>query len=521
MCGAALATMVVAAVAVAAPVPWSHDPPGGLSVAQVPQFVAVTFDDGFGLEANGTGGVNYIIDLMHGLKNPGTGQAGTFDGSLVRTTFYLTSSNGADAANRTAWTKAYQDGHEAADHTISHPNGGSVSAGGTAPGRFSVTKWTGEIKGCKDWLTGATGIKAAVADIVGFRTPYLGYNDNVFATLSQLGFAYDSTFPNCFDAAEDAGSCSWPHTLDNGSKDADTLTSKAGLEKVGAHPGIMEVPVSTVFVPPDSAAVEYKFKPGLRAQVPAKMPYPSIWEPATGKLGGLDYTILVDAMITPDEMLAILKYTLDQHLKGNRSPFIFCAHTFMYSFSSKDDNPDTPDQATRDARWKALSAFIEYAHSKAEVRMRPVKDVVAWMQNPVSLAGMTGPGPDGGRPGTHQPDGGAGTGGKIGGGGADAGRDVSGTAGSMGTMGTGGALAGGGRGGSGTGGSSGGSPGGEGGSSGETGDTGGASGASKSGKGGGCAIAGTTISNGGLLGLLVGVASIVRRQCRPRGALKR
>src|SRR4051812_36204907 len=64
------ALSIGAAEAVAAPVPWSHNPPGGLQPAQVPQFVAVTFDDGYGLEDGGTGGVNDIIAFMSARKNP-------------------------------------------------------------------------------------------------------------------------------------------------------------------------------------------------------------------------------------------------------------------------------------------------------------------------------------------------------------------------------------------------------------------------------------------------------------------
>src|SRR3954471_17630690 len=121
------------------------------------------------------------------------------------------------------------------------------------------------------------------------------------------------------------------------------------------------------------------------------MPYPSVWEPATGKLGGLDWSVLADAKLAPDEMTAILKYTLDQHLKGNRSPFVFCAHTFLYSYSNPSSNPDTPSAAVRDARWKALTAFLTYALAKPEVRMRPGRDIVSGMQRRVALAGAVIP----------------------------------------------------------------------------------------------------------------------------------
>jgi peptidoglycan/xylan/chitin deacetylase (PgdA/CDA1 family) len=477
-------------VARAAPVAWSQSPPGGLTPAQVPQFVAVTFDDGYGLENGGSGGVNFIVDFMSARKNSGGGNAGTFDGTPVRTTFYLSSSNGADAANRAAWTKAFKDGHEAADHTINHPNGGTLDAGGTPPGRFAITKWVSEIKGCRDALTGGGGITATAADIVGFRTPFLGYNDNTFGALAQLGFSYDSTFPNCFGDGEDGGSCSWPHTLDAASKDAETLTRKAGAEAIKSHPGLMEVPVSTVFVPAE-----------LRAKIPAKMPYPSLWEPATGKLGGLDWTVLMDAKLTPDEMTTVLEHTLDLHLAGNRAPFVFCAHTFMYSYSSPGSNPDTPSVAVRDARWKALTAFLTYALSKPEVRMRPVKDIVAWMQKPVALNGAA-PAVDAG--GTPQSDAAATDGGKTT---ADAAGAEGGSSGADSGAGGGSsaradAAVRGGSGGAGAG------SGGEGGDSGEGGSAGGAKRASS----GGCHFGGGANAGGPTLVLLALVALLSRRR---------
>ena len=52
------------------------------------------------------------------------------------------------------------------------------------------------------------------------------------------------------------------------------------------------------------------------------------------KMAGLDYALLNDANIVPDEMRAILEFNLDLHLKGNRSPFIFIAHSFNYAYSS-------------------------------------------------------------------------------------------------------------------------------------------------------------------------------------------
>src|SRR5438552_11727308 len=88
----------------------SPNPPGGLAVAQVPQFVAVTFDDNFNTE-----GMDWATGFFRPLHNPaGGGNAGTFDGAPVRTTFpnnsvYL-------GGMQASWQTAATDGHEIANH---------------------------------------------------------------------------------------------------------------------------------------------------------------------------------------------------------------------------------------------------------------------------------------------------------------------------------------------------------------------------------------------------------------------
>ena len=132
----------------------------------------------------------------------------------------------------------------------------------------------------------------------------------------------------------------------------------------------------------NSAASQYRFNTGLRERIAARapFPYPSLYEASTGKITGLDYTLLVDAGVTGDEMRAILEYNLDLHLSGNHSPLIFVAHAHLYAFSNPKDNPDTPSDAIRNARWEGLTAFISYALTKQEVRIVAVGDVLKWIQ---------------------------------------------------------------------------------------------------------------------------------------------
>jgi hypothetical protein len=109
------------------------------------------------------------------------------------------------------------------------------------------------------------------------------------------------------------------------------------------------------------------------------LPYPSVYESSSGKIAGLDYTLLIDAGLSGSEMSAVLKYNLDLHLSGNRSPIIFIAHSHLYTFSSAEDNPGTPSAAVRDERWKGLTDFINYALSKPEVRIVSTRNIISWM----------------------------------------------------------------------------------------------------------------------------------------------
>ena len=384
-----------------------HQPPGNHKAQEVPQLVAITFDDNFGLaHPKASGGMDYIVNFYKNKRNPnGTGNPANFDGAPIRTTFYYTSiyvvdhekkvlggKPGEDHSGRirAAWSAACKAGHETAVHTVNHFNGGPIPLTDEDWGRPRNWDWQGwveEIKSCKEALSGDEGIGAKPEDIAGFRAPYLGYNDSMFTALTNLHFRYDTSIPNCFGDEEDGKNCSWPYRLDQGSVDSEIVSKKfstpaAKIPVVSAHPGLWELPPTTLIIPPDDQAVRYNFTPGMRERIAkrGKLPYPSFYEFATGKLAGLDYTLLMDAGLSGAEMSVVLKYNLDLHLSGNRSPIIFIAHSHLYTYSTSEDNPDTPSAQERDARWKGLTDFINYALSKPEVRIVAASDVLQWVQ---------------------------------------------------------------------------------------------------------------------------------------------
>jgi peptidoglycan/xylan/chitin deacetylase (PgdA/CDA1 family) len=407
-------------------VAWSRKPPG-LEPVDVPQFVAVTFDDNFvsGL-GDVSGGMTWATTFFKSLQNPaGSGFLPTWDGAAVRTTFYVNCVYLQDDDTKKSWSTARQDGHEIANHTVNHPNGGA----------FTLQNWTDEIAPCTEALTNPEhGVGVTIDEVRGFRAPYLAYSSELFAALKAQGLWYDTSIQSCWNASDDGKSCAWPYTLDQGSPDAVDLAAKFATKAVPPATGLWELTPSALFIPPDELAAQYGFDPGLRQRVPTDMPAPSFYEPTTGRIAPLDVTLFVDAGLAPTEVLATLKYTLDLRLSGNRAPFVFIGHTHVYA-SSYGAAPKAPDSG---ARQHAIEDFIHYALTKPSVRMRPVADILTWMRHPEPLNGvvtalpsMGGAGAGGASAGNTATNGGAGAGaGGASGGAAQAGSaspSVSGT----------------------------------------------------------------------------------------------
>ena len=78
----------------------------------------------------------------------------------------------------------YSDGHEIASHSISHSFGE----------QFSKKKWTKEMAGQREILSGFVGIK--LEDVRGIRAPFLAIGgNNMFSMLYEANFTYDSSMP--------------------------------------------------------------------------------------------------------------------------------------------------------------------------------------------------------------------------------------------------------------------------------------------------------------------------------------
>jgi hypothetical protein len=213
--------------------------------------------------------------------------------------------------------------------------------------------------------------------MVGFRSPFLEHNDELMGVLRSMSFWYDCSLEDGWQAEQNGGNFTWPYTLDNGSAGNALLAGRGSKAPVTAHPGLWEMSVHPVIVPPDDKAAAYGIAPGLRAKLKTLVDW---FDTSSGKITGFDYNLWVQYQLTKAEFVAIMKYTLDLRLAGNRAPMMFGAHTDTYS-SAYTGSPN----ATATDRQQGLEEFLRYALTKAEVRVASNKQILDWVRNPVPL----------------------------------------------------------------------------------------------------------------------------------------
>jgi peptidoglycan/xylan/chitin deacetylase (PgdA/CDA1 family) len=370
--------------------PFSPSPPAPLKANQVPLFVVFGFDDNgiSGLDNPGESeGVKFITDVFASRYNPaGAGNKGTYDGAQTHFSMYCTSLYiaGREIENpvlvKRAWRAAILEGNEIGIHTHTHPHGS----------RFSIEEWELEIQTCLDWLIKpydpqeslgepdpAKGIGIDPSSIYGFRAPYLDYNDNALQAVFNKGLLYDTSIEEGFQDDQDGKNYFWPYRLDNGSNGDNLKALLSDRKPVSNYPGLWEIPIYGVIVPPDDQCAHYGVKPGFRKKMKQVQDY---FEVDRGKISGLDWNLWNEFEMTKEEFVATLKYTLDLRLQGNRCPFIFGAHSDMYS-----PKYEGAPNVTAGERQQALIEFIDYVLTLPDARIISAKEMVDWMKAPWPL----------------------------------------------------------------------------------------------------------------------------------------
>jgi peptidoglycan/xylan/chitin deacetylase (PgdA/CDA1 family) len=319
-------------------------------------FVSIGWDD------NGqAAGITWALDMLEGL--------GGKNSFFITSTYALTDS----------YKAIYAAGHEVGNHTVTH-----------ATNRMAdQARWMQELTDCNKYLTDTVGVPAD--EITGFRTPFLEYNDSTLGVVKDLNFWYDTSIEEGYewdDGANggkggplDGTNFFWPYTLDHKSPGHTTQVEWGeGLMEINEHPGLWELPVYAVIVPPDAKCEEYGVEPGLRAKLKTRQDW---FDVEGGMITGFDYNLWAGTNVggfamTKEEFVATLKYTFDQRLAGNKAPFLFGAHTDYYVASWSQNATGTPSENDRRA---AIQEFLEYAKSKG-AEIVSYKHVLDWVRNP-------------------------------------------------------------------------------------------------------------------------------------------
>jgi peptidoglycan/xylan/chitin deacetylase (PgdA/CDA1 family) len=337
----------------------SQDPPCGLAPEQVPMFVALGWDDNPDAEAMAW--ATRILEERGGVGS-----------------FYMTSSYGRSTDVQAAWRAARLAGHEIGNHTVKHNDGK----------KFTAAQWETEVTGCTEFLTsGGDGAVVPADQLVGFRTPYLGYNDATLGAVAKLGFHYDCSIEEGYQEEHDGTNYYWPYTLDSKSPGHTTQVEWGGPDapaELTARPGLWELPVYALVVPPDDKCEAYGVPSGLRDRLRLVQTW---FDPAGGKITGFDYNLWASKadggfQMSKAETLATLKYSFDQRMAGNRAPFLLGVHSGYYIDEWNEFAPAAP---TSTERREAIEEFLDYAKTKDGVRLASYRQVLDWMRSPKPL----------------------------------------------------------------------------------------------------------------------------------------
>ncbi len=350
-------------------------PPKGIAIENAPQFVVIGFDDNTKAE-----GIDWALDLFKDKKNA--------DGSEARVSFYM-NTIGLDewieddpTPLLEAMKRLKDSSHEMGNHTYNHHsdlNSTDWDIYTQTISNLNLSQWSPRIEGATNSLINKVGLLRE--EVVGFRAPYLLYNNAMFQSLKANNFLYDCSIEDGYDSHFDGTNFRWPYQLDEGSPSHNENwygnPENENFVPINSIKGVWELPNHVLMIPNDSKCKKYGIKKRLWKRMKTKIPYLS-----EHKITGFDYNIWSEAELNKAEFLGILKYNLDLRLEGNRAPFMLGAHTQYYTDEWADQNAPN---ATKEEMREVISEFVDYALSKPQVRIRPAVDIINWCNNPIPI----------------------------------------------------------------------------------------------------------------------------------------
>ncbi len=344
-----------------------------IEIERTPMFISLGFDDNVTED-----GLSWVVNMLASYNNPQGHD--NYAGKPLTASFFVNCATARGNESITnLWKLMKYKSHEIGNHSESHPNDGA--------GTMTAEQWNNEIETCNRFLTASEqdgGI--GVEKVYGYRAPFLTYNDNVLTALVNNGINYDVSFPAGISGDQNGINNLWPYTLDNGSPDHNAAVNGGWKPAINNYPGLWEIPLHTLIVPPNDVINDYGLTYSLRDKIASRVPW---FDTQSGKGDNFDWNLYSTptyfaAGLNANDVLAIYKYNLDLRLAGNKAPLVLGLHSDFYGYLNDEEHGDKPE-TTVESRRSVLTQFIAYALSKPEVRFVNHKQLIDWMVTPEPL----------------------------------------------------------------------------------------------------------------------------------------
>ncbi|MDD1780793.1 polysaccharide deacetylase family protein [Enterovibrio sp. ZSDZ35] len=350
-----------------------------LDTIETPMFVSLGFDDN-----NDADGMRWVLETLAQYQNP-KGNDKFANEALSASFFMLCGLSRENPEILTLWRQAAVNGHDISNHTETHPD--DKVNWNPLESWMTAEQWEEEVTKCNALLSASEddgGI--GISNISGFRAPFLTYDDDTLQALVKSGIRYDASFPAGTTPSHDGTNNFWPYTLDHGSPEHDIAANEGWKPAISAYPGLWEIPVHTLIVPPDEEMANYGIAYSLRDKIAQNVPW---FDHASGKGDNFDWNLYAEpawgaAGLSGDDVFAIYAYNLDLRRKGNKAPLALGLHSAFYGYVNGQEHFGMPG-STVETRRRALKRFIEYALSKPDVRFVSHLELIDWMISPEPL----------------------------------------------------------------------------------------------------------------------------------------
>ena len=358
-------------------VPPSSESP--IPISKTPMFVSLGFDDN--VESDGLIWVmNQLADTTNPIGND------KYAEQPLSASFFMHCEPARDKDEiKSLWRQLVIAGHDIGNHTETHPDD-KVNYN-PLQSWMTSEQWQQEVESCNSWLKqsikdGGIGVQS----ISGFRSPYMTYNDNTLKAIINEKIRYDVSFPAGITSEQNGLNNYWPFTLDNGSPSHNQAVNGWWKPSINNYPGLWEIPLHTLIVPPDSELENYGLNYSLRDKIASRIGY---FDPISGKGDNFDWNLYTTpnwgaAGLNENDVVAIYSYNLDLRLKGNRAPLVLGLHSAFYGYINGKEHVGMPETTVK-SRQNVLKRFIKYALTKPEVRFVNHKQIIDWMVSPEPL----------------------------------------------------------------------------------------------------------------------------------------